>query len=195
MINLKDMSIKDIVAIANFEYNTSGRSPLFIQIEKFLIKQGNIAKIAEFIQNVEGAHIKALEKCITTSAVSLPNIYFELAYYVKGVNIKALEDRLIKCKDEIDCIQYLTHISQFATYIKSSNVNKLLLEIINYPIQDEVSKLNICANIVRRRKDANVDMLQRYLDSVKNKHNIKDDNKLQREIDNINNEVEIYTFK
>ncbi len=181
-------SIEEIIRCASFEYETKGRSELFMQIERDLIEEGDITKLSEFAQWTKGVNLKAIEYCVINSAISYPNVYFDLAYYIEGVNVAALEDRLIKCKSELNVVDYFSHIVRFARYIKNSDVNKLIREIIDYPLNDNINihmKIELCAQIASCRKDVDIDMLSRFLDIAKKHIRLKDDNKLQRQIDKI----------
>ena len=183
--NSSKHTIKEIIEKANFEYLTNGRSKRFEEIENSLISEGDIPKIIEFAQCTEGVNLKAIEYCVSKSSLSYPNLYMELAMNVKGINITALEDRLIKCKSELTVVQYFAYITHFACYIKKSDVNKLLREIINYPLNDSVNicnKINLCAQIVRRRNDVDIDMLNRFVEYANSKVCYKKDNHLKQEL-------------
>lgn len=183
--NASRYSIKEIIEKANFEYSTNGRSKTFEEIEKSLLNEGDIPKISEFVQYTEGVNLKAVEYCLSKSGLSYPNLYLELALNVKGIDITALEDRLIQCKEELNVVDYFSYIAHFACYVKKSNVNKLLTEIINYPLNDNVSicnKVNLCATIVACRSDVDIDMLNRFVEYANSKVHYKKDNHLKREL-------------
>ena len=191
MINKANkLTLEKIIEQANFEYLTNGRSKSFEEIESRLIGEGDISKISKFAQYVDGVDLKAVEYCVANSNISYPNLYFELAINVEGINITVLEDRLIKCKEELNIVEYFSYLTQFACYVKQSDVNKLLKEIIDYPLYDNVSicsKINLCAKIVEYRRDDNIDidMLNRFVEDANSKVHYKKPNKLQQEMDKL----------
>ena len=88
--------VKDLIRVANEEYETNGASPLFEVCQKMVLESKSPKAIYLFCKNVKGCHVDVFEKAICETD-SAKYMYF-FAADVYGANQYAIAEHFVNAK-------------------------------------------------------------------------------------------------